>query len=195
MLYSYAVALTGSIATGKSSAADIFRDLGYEVIDADEVAHRVLDSQSEKIVHLFGESYVHCGAVDRKKLGALVFGDNQKRKALENLLHPLIREDIEKIALALDDKKLTYLVDVPLFYETGRYDIDDVIVVYAPEKIQIQRLMARDSLSYSEARQRISAQISIEEKKDRATYLLDNSGSKKELLQSCLRVNKILKER
>jgi len=194
-LYRYAVALTGGIATGKSSVAKIFRDRGYEIIDADEVAHDILDKQSDAIADMFGQEYVSEDRVDRKKLGALVFADEKKREELEGLLHPLIRDEIEVKASELDKKKKTYLVDVPLFYETKRYNIEDVIVVYVPREIQLERLISRDSLSLPEADERINAQMDIGQKKEKATYLIDNSGTRDELLRSCSLVDKRLKER
>ena len=194
-MYRYAVALTGGIATGKSSVAKIFRDRGYEIIDADEVAHDILDKQSDAIADMFGQEYVSEDRVDRKKLGALVFSDEARREELESLLHPLIRDEIEAKASELDKKKKTYLVDVPLFYETKRYNIEDVIVVYVPREIQLERLISRDSLSLPEADERINAQMDIEQKKEKATYLIDNSGTRNELLRSCSLVDKRLKER
>ena len=194
-MYRYAVALTGGIATGKSSVAGIFKEWGYEIIDADKIAHNVLDKQSDKIADMFGQEYVSEDRVDRKKLGALVFSDEARREELESLLHPLIRDEIEAKASELDKKKKTYLVDVPLFYETKRYNIEDVIVVYVPREIQLERLINRDSLSLPEADARINAQMDIEQKKEKATYLIDNSGTRDELLRSCSLVDKRLKER
>ena len=194
-MYRYAVALTGGIATGKSSVAEIFKEWGYEIIDADKIAHDVLDKQSDKIADMFGQEYVSEDRVDRKKLGALVFSDEARREELESLLHPLIRDEIEAKASELDKKKKTYLVDVPLFYETKRYNIEDVIVVYVPREIQLERLINRDSISLPEADERINAQMDIEQKKEKATYLIDNSGTRDELLRSCSLVDKRLKER
>jgi len=194
-LYDYAIALTGGISTGKSSVAEVFTALGYDIIDADKISHEILDEQHSAIREKFGEDYVRDGKVLRKKLGALIFSDKSAKDFLEKLLHPLIRDKIEQIALLLDKKKKSYLIDLPLFYETNRYNIDDVIVVYVPKDIQIERLMSRDGSSRDEALARIDSQIDIELKRQKATYLIDNSGSSDELLESCKEINKIIKNK
>ena len=116
MAFVYAVALTGGIATGKSSVARMFAEDGYTVIDADRIAHEVLAEQKEKIAEMFGETMIKEGNVDRKALGAVVFADPLKRKKLEQLLHPLIYEEIEAQAKTEDAKGRPYIVDIPLFF-------------------------------------------------------------------------------
>lgn len=188
MAFRYAIVLTGSIATGKSSAAGILSSLGVEIIDADKVAHQVLNEQSIKITEMFGEGLVQNGVVDRKALGEIVFSNTAKRKALENLLHPLIYEEIARRSTALDKKKKPYLVDIPLFFEGGRYPIEKSIVVYTPKEKQLERLMARNHYSKEEAQARIDTQMSIEEKRNKASYVIDNSGTLMQLEAECERV-------
>ena len=188
----YAVALTGGIATGKSSVAEIFSEMGFEIIDADKIAHQVLDAQAEQIAMLFGAAYLTEGRVDRKALGRLVFADTQKRKVLESLLHPLIQEEIASLSEALDRKKSPYLVDVPLFFESGAYPIAQIIVVYTPKEIQVERLMQREGYTQEEALQRIDAQMDIEAKKSQATYVIDNSGDRDQLERECRRVENLI---
>ena len=188
----YAVALTGGIATGKSSVAEIFSEMGFEIIDADKIAHQVLDAQAEQIAMLFGAAYLTEGRVDRKALGRLVFADTQKRKVLESLLHPLIQEEIASLSEALDRKKSPYLVDVPLFFESGAYPIAQIIVVYTPKEIQVERLMQREGYTQEEALQRIDAQMDIEAKKSQATYVIDNSGDRDQLERECRRVEDLI---
>ena len=105
MPFFYAIALTGSIATGKSTAVVYLEKLGFEVIDADTIAHQILNEQHKKIAKLFGKDIVKKQEVDRKALGAIVFADAVKRKVLEDLLHPLIYTRIEALAKVLDRKK------------------------------------------------------------------------------------------
>ena len=186
--FAYAVALTGGIATGKSSVAEIFSGKGFEIIDADKIAHQVLDAQAEQIATLFGMAYLTEGRVDRRALGRLVFADAQKRKALESLLHPLIQKEIASLSEMLDRKKSPYLVDIPLFFESDAYPITETIVVYAPKEIQIRRLMQREGYTQEEALQRIAAQMDIEAKKAQATYVIDNSGDRDQLARECQRV-------
>jgi len=181
MLFKYAVALTGGISTGKSSAVDILKQNGFHVIDADSVAHDVLDEQHEAIAKMFGKVFVKEGKVDRRSLGSIIFEDQEKRKVLEELLHPLIYARIAEKATKLDRRAEPYIVDIPLFFEGGRYAIENVIVVYATKEQQLKRLMEREGYSEEEALARIDAQIDIEEKRQNATYVIDNSGNLKQL--------------
>ena len=182
MAFQYAYALTGGIATGKSTVVKRMAECGFRMIDADKIAHEVLDEEVEQIKTLFGEAFVENGKVNRKKLGALVFSDAEKRKALEALLHPIIYKKIAAASEKLDRRAEPYLVDIPLFYEGGRYAIANVIVVYAKPEQQLERAMKRDGLSREEAQARIDAQIDINEKRDNAMYVIDNSGSLAQLM-------------
>ena len=188
MAFDYAVVLTGGIATGKSTVAKIFKEFGFEIIDADKIAHKTLDKNQAKIIELFGEEYVLNDKVDRKALGRLIFSNKEEKLKLENLLHPLIFSEIEAQSKKLDRKKEPYLVDIPLFFESSRYPIEKSIVVYVPKALQLQRLMNRDGTTKEEALQRINAQLPIDEKKQRATYLIDNQKDLKALQQECVRV-------
>ena len=188
MSFQYAYALTGGIATGKSTVVKRMAECGFRVIDADKIAHDVLDEQSEKIVALFGEDFVNNGKVDRKKLGSLVFSDPEKRKELEALLHPIIYRKISAVSDKLDKRAEPYLVDIPLFYEGGRYAIANVIVVYARPEQQLERAMQRDGLSRDEVQARMDAQIDIDEKRDNAMYVIDNSGTLAQLMSEIERV-------
>ena len=188
MAFQYAIALTGGIATGKSSVSKLFEAEGFTVIDADTIAHQVLDRAADEVAGLFGREVLREGGVDRKALGAIVFGDAQKRKALEALLHPLIYEEILRLSEIEDRKKRPYLIDIPLFFETARYNTYKVIVVYAPRTAQIERAVRRDGLSEEEVARRIAAQIDIEAKRGRATYLIDNSRDETQLRRETMRV-------
>jgi len=188
----HAIVLTGGIATGKSSAAEYFRSYGFEIVDADKIAHRMLDDQAGQIAKLFGAQFLSGGKVDRKALGSVVFADSHKRKVLESLLHPLIREEVAVQAEKLEQESTPYLIDLPLFFESGAYPFEQVIVVYAPREIQLQRLMAREGYDEAEALRRIDAQMDIEQKRIQATYLIDNSGERTQLEQECLRVRDLI---
>jgi dephospho-CoA kinase len=195
MAFEYALALTGSIATGKSSVADCFLACGFKVIDADKVAHKILDEQAETIAKIFGKGLIEKGKVNRKALGKIVFAEEKKREALEALLHPLIYDAIEKKAKALDSIKEPYLVDIPLFFEGERYPIERSIVVYTPKEEQLKRLMRRDGYNKEEALRRIGTQIDIEQKRKKATYLIDNSANRERLEERCIAIKEeILKD-
>ncbi len=175
MAFEYAVVLTGSIATGKSSVARMFAEDGFVIIDADTIAHEVLESQQEAIAQMFGDEVVQDGKVDRKSLGKVVFADPLKRKALEQLLHPLIYDVIEARAKAEDAKRKPYIVDIPLFFEGRRYPIKRSLVVYATPEQQLARAMARDGLDEEAVLERIASQIDIAEKRFLADYVIDNT--------------------
>ena len=190
-----AVALTGGIGTGKSSASAILSLYGFRVIDADKVAHEVLESKSSQIAEAFGAEYISDdGKVNRKALGALVFSDSIARKELEDIVHPAIYSDIERLSLEQERLNKPYIVDIPLFYERGVYPIDRVVTVYAPRELQIARVMKRDGISEEDAVRRIEAQMDIETKRARADWVIDNSGSLAQLQSECERVkDEILK--
>jgi dephospho-CoA kinase len=195
MAFEFAVVLTGGIATGKSTVAKIFDTFGFKIIDADKVAHEMLELHQDKIVTLFGLQYIVNGKVDRKALGGLIFGDKKEKERLESLLHPLIFSEIEKQSVSLDLLKKPYLVDIPLFFETERYPIKKSIVVYVPQRLQLERLMERDCSSKEASLQRINAQMEIDKKKQKATYLIDNQGDLNALQQHCVKVKeKILED-
>ncbi|MRJ02552.1 MAG: dephospho-CoA kinase [Epsilonproteobacteria bacterium] len=177
----HAIALTGGIATGKSTTANLLKLYGFHVIDADEIAHQVLEGEAESIARLFGEEFVVDGRVDRKRLGRLVFNDERELRKLEELLHPQIRRRIVEAALERERFGVPYIVDIPLFFEREGYPISRVAVVYAPREVQLRRLMERDNLDREEAERRIGLQMDIEKKRFLADYIIDNSGDLKNL--------------
>ena len=190
MAFKYAIALTGSIATGKSSTVKLLKDAGFHIIDADQIAHQILDEQHQSIADMFGETLVSEGKVDRKALGAIVFSDSNKRKALESLLHPLIYKEIERLSVEQDKLGKPYFIDIPLFFEGGRYPIEKSLVIYTTEEQQLERLMHRESYTKEEALKRIQTQIPVEEKRELATYVIDNSGTLTQLEKECERVKR-----
>lgn len=184
-LYKYAIALTGGIATGKSTVASIMKLYGIQVIDADDIAHELLDQYHDKIAQMFGEEFVRKGKVLRTNLGKIIFSDESKKKELEAFIHPLIRKEIEKRAKVFDAREFPYLIDIPLFFENSAYDIKDSVVVYTPPQIQLERYMKRNKLSEEEAMVRINSQMNIDEKKKRSTWVIDNSLNLKHLQAEC----------
>jgi dephospho-CoA kinase len=190
MAFKYAIALTGSIATGKSSTVKLLKDAGFHIIDADQIAHQILEEQHQSIADMFGETLVSEGKVDRKALGAIVFSDSNKRKALESLLHPLIYKEIERLSVEQDKLGKPYFIDIPLFFEGGRYPIEKSLVIYTTEEQQLERLMHRESYTKEEALKRIQTQIPVEKKRELATYVIDNSGTLTQLEKECERVKR-----
>jgi dephospho-CoA kinase len=176
------VALTGGIATGKSYVLDRFRDLGVPGLDADQLAHGVTAAgteASQAIAARFGADVLDAdGAVDRRKLGPLVFADPAARRDLEAIVHPPVRRAIAAglRAFELLGGAPFAIVDIPLLYEVGREkDFDRVIVTVCSVPAQLARLVKR-GLSESEAHQRLAAQMPAEEKASRADFVIRTDG-------------------
>ncbi len=180
-LFKNAIALTGGISTGKSTVCNLFKLHGFLTIDADLIAHRLLDENSNKIATMFGDQYVENGKVLRKELGKIIFSNEENKLKLEALLHPLIKNEIIKESKIFEEQNKPYFVDIPLFFEKMRYPIPKSLVIYTPKNIQVQRLMKRDNIDENEAKLKISNQMDIEEKKKLADMVIDNSQNLKHL--------------
>jgi len=189
-MFKNAIALTGGIATGKSTVANLFMLHGFLTIDADEIAHKILDENSSNIEKLFGSEYILNNKVQRKKLGNLIFNNIEEKLKLEKLLHPLIKEEIILKAKLFEDNDKPYLIDIPLFFENKNYDIKRSIVVYTSKDTQIQRLSKRDKSTKEDALLRINNQMDIEDKKELSTYVIDNSKDLPHLIAEVERIKK-----
>jgi dephospho-CoA kinase len=176
------VGLTGSIAVGKSFVCDVFRELGCHVLDADQTAREVVEPNSDglrQIVGAFGNDVLQAdGGLDRKKLGAIVFADEGKRKLLNSIVHPLVivAQDHWINGCEETDPGGIAIVDAALMIESGGYRrFDKLIVVWCAPAIQLKRLMLRDDLSRDDAKKRIRSQMSQDDKKRFADHLIDTS--------------------
>ena len=181
------IGLTGGIACGKSTVSAMLVNRGAILVDADQLARDVVEPGSpvlERVAAQFGQAVLHPdGSLNRKKLGEIVFADPEARKQLEGLLHPpiraLMREQMETAEREYPDRLV--VVDVPLLYESGlEFMFQEVMVVYVPSEIQLQRLIQRDGLSEDAAKARLAAQMSIEDKRLRADIVIDNSQTREE---------------
>ncbi len=187
----YTVILTGGIASGKSAAADCFLKLGIEVVDADKIARQVVEPE-EKGWHAIRANFdpdifQQDGRLDRKKMRTLVFADNTKRKQLESLLHPLIRQQMFQQIQSCQSAYV--IVDVPLYTENSEhYHADKILLVDIPEALQISRLMQRDEITDDAAKDIIAAQSSREKRLELADDIIDNTGSMEQLSEQ---VNKL----
>src|SRR5260370_34618497 len=175
--------LTGGIGSGKSMVASMFSQLGADVIDADQLAREVVEPGQpalEEIATAFGRDILlPDGWLNRGKLARIIFANPVARGTLNAITHPRIRErmDAEIAAHALRPGVL--VADIPLLYENNRTRAGEtVIVVWVDPKTQLRRLQERDGLSVEEARQRIAAQMPLDEKRARADVVIDNSGSR-----------------
>ena len=181
-----AYVVTGSIASGKSTAINLLKERGFSVIDADAIAHEQLEICKCEIVEVFGEKILgEAGKIDRQKLGAIVFNDPKKLKILEQILHPKIKEEILSRATNLECLRQVYFVDIPLFFEKeDRYaEFKNVAVIYAPKELLLSRLMNRNGLNLEVAIARVELQMDIEQKREKANFVINNSGDKENLEQ------------
>jgi dephospho-CoA kinase len=178
------IGLTGGIASGKSTVSAMLRELGAHVIDADQVAREVVAPGTPALAEIqarFGPAVLHeDGALDRKKLGAIVFADPDARRALERITHPRIaaatQQEIARLAAAGVDP---VIYDAALIVENRLYTwMQGLIVVSVPPEVQVARLMIRDDIDEAAAQARIAAQLSLAEKVAVATHVIDNSGTR-----------------
>jgi len=174
------IGLTGGIASGKSVVAARLAARGVPVIDADRIARDVVEPGRPALAEIAARwpSVVRGGTLDRKALGAIVFADPGERAALEAILHPRIREELERAFRGLEDEGVPIAVyEAPLLVETGSdAALDALIVVSAPEALQVERVMRRDGLDEAQARARLAAQLSAEARLAKATFVIENSG-------------------
>ncbi|AEF93894.1 Dephospho-CoA kinase [Desulfotomaculum nigrificans CO-1-SRB] len=178
------IGLTGNIASGKSSVAKYLRDLGALVIDADQVARRVVMPNTpalREIVLSFGPGILNeDGSLNRRKLGSIVFKDQTARLRLEQITHPRIEEEINRQILSFKESSPdgVLVLEVPLLIEVGWHKkVDQVWLVVVREDVQLHRLVMRDKLSPAEARQRMASQMPQWEKMKYADVIIDNSDS------------------
>ena len=182
------VGLTGGIATGKSTVVRMLVKKGARVIDHDALVHALQEPGRPvwtRIVETFGRGILDDGGrIDRKKLGGLVFGSEDRRRALEGIVHPAVLEEAarERERIRREDGQAIVLSDIPLLLEVGMQGLFDLILlVYAPPEVQIARVMKRNHLTRDEAAARLAAQMPIDEKLERADVVIRNDGTMKEL--------------
>lgn len=174
------IGLTGGIASGKSTVADLFAERGASIIDTDVIAREVVmpgQPALQEIADRFGESVItESGELDRAEMRRIVFADETRRRELESILHPRIREETWRQADAADGPY--QVIVVPLLAESPmRHSMDRVLVVDVPETVQLQRLLARDPGGEAQAQRMIDAQASREERNAIADDIIRNDGS------------------
>ncbi|GAA2002060.1 dephospho-CoA kinase [Nocardioides kribbensis] len=179
------VGLTGGVASGKSTVSGLLRELGAVVIDADQLAREVVERGTPglaRVVEEFGEGLLTPeGDLDRPAMGRLVFGDEQARRRLEAIVHPLVFERYAEAEAAAGPDDLV-VHDIPLLVESGRAgDFDAVVVVDAPRELQLERMVAHRGWTREDAESRIAAQATREQRRAVATYVVDNTGSLEDL--------------
>ena len=193
------VGVTGGIGSGKSTVCRLFADMGRVAIVADEVARNLADQDDETktaIRSAFGpEVYLSNGRLDRKTVASIVFGDEERRKKLDSIIHPRVFTAVDQQLDALPSaKSLTYvLIEAALIYESGMNDrLDYTVVVTANRETCIQRVMARDDISREEVRQRMSSQMPVSEKVQRGDFVIHNNNTVTDLRLTVLFLDTIL---
>ena len=176
------IGITGSIACGKSTVSNYLKEKGYTIIDADKLGHIALTSEDVKIKlsEKFGDNILENNEISREKLGKLVFGNDENLKILNSIVHPYIRKIILQLQKKHRDERFVFL-DIALLFEAGFEDlVEKIIVVHVDEKIQLARLMSRNSLSKEQAIYRIESQMSSNDKSKLGDYVINNSNTKEE---------------
>lgn len=191
------VGLTGGIATGKSTVTKMFQSVDIPVIETDKIARELLKKGTEgyeEVISSFSKSILLTNnEINRKKLATIVFGNPQRRKTLNDIVHPrvesIVRTEIQKHK-ELGTKII--VLDVPLLFETGFIDlVDKTVVVYTTYKKQKERLMERERIDKEYAELKINSQIPLNRKVDLADYVIDNSTS---ILNTRKEFNEVLKQ-
>ncbi|MBI5974216.1 dephospho-CoA kinase [Staphylococcus canis] len=191
------IGLTGGIATGKSTVAELLKIHGFKIVDADVASRKAVEKGSEglkKVQEVFGdEALTDDGEMDRAYIGQQVFYSDEKRAQLNRIVHPIVSRIMSKERDEYLKEGYNVIMDIPLLFENNlEKTVDEVWLVYASEPIQIDRLMERNDLSIEDAKARIYSQISIDKKSRMADVVIDNLGTKLELKQN---LEKILVEK
>ncbi len=173
---SLVIGLTGGIASGKSTTSKYIKEKGYKVIDCDQISHNILLSGNcgyNALVNEFGNEILEDNEISRVKLGSIVFNDKEKLNTLNSILHPLIYNEVKNQI----NEDLVF-IDCPLLFETNFIELcNKTLVVYVDKETQLDRLMKRNNMNKEEALNRINLQLSLEEKKNRCDYIIDNTKS------------------
>ena len=189
---SFKIGLTGGIASGKSTVANLFSDLGIEILDADKIAHSITSKQGsayDKIVKHFGKDVLgHDNELDRKKLRTIIFNNSELRKDLEQIIHPEVHSIINK--QTFESQESYQIIVIPLLIETGYQEfVDRVLIIDCSLETQLARLMNRDDETLESARKIITNQIEREKRLQLADNVIENeketsiSDLKKKVLQ------------
>ncbi|QWB96499.1 dephospho-CoA kinase [Mycoplasmatota bacterium] len=185
------IGLTGGIATGKSTVSSYLIGKGYIVIDSDKIVHHLWVSHQLMIKQVKLAFSLNNQQDLRKQVADIVFGDLEKLNQLNQIVHPFVFEEIDKQLKLYKEEKIIF-IDMPLLFEINyQSHCDKTWLVYAPRETQLNRMLTRDNLTENEALKRINAQMSIEEKKNLATKVIDNDGSMKHLYKQ---IDKLLDE-
>jgi len=182
------IGLTGGIATGKSTVSKMLKERGFYIVDADVASRKAVETGSKglrQVEEVFGKKAILNGEMNRQYVGSIVFKDEDMRKKLNNIVHPIVREIMEEEKQLGLKKDKNVIMDIPLLFENNLQDtVDETWLVYTTKETQIVRLKQRNQLTDEEALSRIKSQMPIEEKKEMADVIIDNNGSLVDLTQN-----------
>ncbi|ASF17944.1 MULTISPECIES: dephospho-CoA kinase [Staphylococcus] len=183
------IGLTGGIASGKSTVSELLSAHGFKIVDADIASRQAVEKGTkglERVKESFGEQAIdENGEMNRAYVGEVVFNQPEKRLELNEIVHPIVREIMEKEKAQYLSEGYHVIMDIPLLFENNLQDtVDEVWLVYTSESIQIDRLMERNNISMEEAKARVYSQISIDKKRRMADHEIDNRDTKLELKQN-----------
>ncbi len=187
------VGITGGIGSGKSTVCKIFESLGVPVFRADDISRKLLDEDADvkkQVAELLGNEVIKNGKPDRKKIAELVFNNPDKLKGLNAIIHPKVRDSLAKWA---EQQKAAFVIEeAAILFESGAYkNMDAVIVVSAPQDVRIKRVMDRDKVTEASVKERIKNQLSEEERRNRADFIIENDG-KQLIIPQALEIFKAL---
>ncbi|MEB6298358.1 dephospho-CoA kinase [Staphylococcus xylosus] len=183
------IGLTGGIASGKSTVSELLTAHGFKVVDADIASRQAVEKGTEglaRVKEVFGDEAIdEDGNMNRSYVGEVIFNQPEKRLVLNEIVHPIVRDIMEKEKEEYLEQGYNVIMDIPLLFENDLQEtVDEVWLVYTSESIQIDRLMERNDLSMEEAKARVYSQISIDKKRRMADHVIDNRDTKLELKQN-----------
>lgn len=189
------IGITGNIGTGKSTVVSILRDKGFPIVDTDIISREIINKKEiiDEILYKIDSNLLKEGEkekrIDRKKLASVVFSDRKKLKLLNEILHPLILDEMRRQMTGYEKKYGIVLVDVPLLFEINlQNEFDKVLLVYASKELQLRRILQRDNRDKKEAENIINSQMNINEKVLLSDYIIYNEGTLGELQKNVLSI-------
>ena len=168
------IAITGNIASGKSQAGNILKNMGYKVFDTDDIAHNILDNSLEVIEAFKDYDILENSKISRKKLGDIVFNNKELKTKLENIIHPLVKQEIDRLFNEYSQDKYVFII-IPLLFEANMQDLfDEIILIYCNDLLRLERLIKRNNLSKEDAQLRIDAQLNQDKKASKCKHIIKN---------------------
>jgi len=181
------IGITGGLGSGKSTACQRLKEKGAIVFDADTVAKELLKRTDiqEQLIDEFGADIIHNGNIDTAKLAKVAFSSEKNQTVLNNIIHPLVIDQFEQLRDEVSDKEELLVMDAPLIFESGiDVHLDHTILIYSKMKLRIARALRRGNLSREQILQRMALQMPEEEKRELASFVIENNGSIEQLYAS-----------